>query len=647
MGVLVFLLTAIFCPFAWMGVFRKWSPIRNEAFNFGASGLCGLASMGALAYFGGLVRIPVALFAAGLVVGIGIQQFITQPKPKVSFQEFGVEKFLIIPVTFFLLVPLVGVLSPSTMLDWDSLAYHLAVPKLWIQQGKVSAISYIHHSNFPAGVDGLFLIGEHFSPSSLSKSFVWLFTAFGATSIYGLVHELIEKLEIGFSPRASGFLGSMILLTIPMVIWESGTAYIDVANGLFAGIGFVLVAYCCWKEDSKGLMIAGLLLGFAASTKYTGLQSILIATFVAALFSTNKSRKYVIQMLVISGVVAAPWYLKNWITVGNPVYPFFFSLFGGKNWDLFSSMIYTEEQKFFGYQGFTHLGQSVLGLGLTPGRFTNPSPQLGAGFTFVSLGFLILATGFAGIASGVRNKLSGSILSMIGIQLLAWSVLSQQSRYILVLVVPMIALFVPLLETKIMRALLSIGLVIQSAVSLKLYNESMVGERLPVVIGALTQEEFLGGFEVEGKRIPGKVAFYEAAKFINSETQIKKVGLFDEVFGYYLDKPYIWANPGHTTELGYSDMKTAREFIDSLKRQGITHAYLNNQFISGTENESFFYSVTGLGGSIKEPYPVERRAKLMEDQRTKWRVLLNEAIAEGQLGLTRQFSKTRFLFEIR
>lgn len=643
---IVFLMAAGMSPFAFLSLFRKWSPIRNEAFIFGASGLCGLASMGTLAYFGGLFSTKISVFAAGLVVGIGIQQFITQKKPTMSLKDFGNEKLLFLPVVFFLLVPLVGVLSPSSMLDWDSLAYHLALPKLWLLEGKVSSVSFIHHSNFPAGVDGLFLIGEQFGPGTLSKAFVWLFTAFGAKAIYGLVHELVEKFEFSMNPRALGLMSVLVFLTIPMVMWESGTAYIDVANGLFAGLGFAMVAFCLWSGETRGFVIAGLFLGFAASTKYTGLQTILIASFIGILFSTKELRSGVIRMAAISALIAAPWYLKNWVLVGNPVYPFFFSLFGGKNWDAFSSMIYTEEQKSFGYQGVSHLGQSLFGLGFTPGRFTNPSPSMGIGFPFVSLGFLILACGFAGIAAGVRNKLSGSLIAMIGIQLLVWTALSQQSRYILVLVIPMIVLSIPLFEARVMRVLLGVGILIQSGLSLKLYNESMVSERLPVVVGGLTKEEFLGGYEVNGNRVPGRVAFYSVAQYVNSESKIKKIGLFDEVFGYFLDKPYMWANPGHTTELGYDGMQTAQDLVDALRKQGISHVYLNNQYAIGTENEGFFASVTGIDGASKTPYPAEKRSKLMEDQRTKWRVLLNEAIAEGKLVLDRRFSQTRMVFEI-
>jgi hypothetical protein len=37
----------------------------------------------------------------------------------------------------------------------------------------------------------------------------------------------------------------------------------------------------------------------------------------------------------IAALVAAPWYLKNWLFTGNPVYPFLYGLFGGQFWDSF------------------------------------------------------------------------------------------------------------------------------------------------------------------------------------------------------------------------------------------------------------------------------------------------------------------------
>jgi hypothetical protein len=175
----------------------------------------------------------------------------------------------------------------------------------------------------------------------------------------------------------------------------------------------------------------------------------------------------------------------------------------------------------------------------------------------------------------------------------------------------------------------------------------LLAERLPVVIGALSKEEFLGGFRVEGTAVPGKVPFYSSASQMNNDSEIQKIALFDEVFGYYLNKPYIWGNPGHTTELGYADMRTSAEFVAALKRMGVSHVYLNNQFIQKTSDEALFVQVTGIDSTTKTEYSAAERSRLMNDQRTKWRVLLNESISNGSLELKQRFSRSRFLFTVK
>jgi hypothetical protein len=175
----------------------------------------------------------------------------------------------------------------------------------------------------------------------------------------------------------------------------------------------------------------------------------------------------------------------------------------------------------------------------------------------------------------------------------------------------------------------------------------LLAERLPVVIGALSKEEFLGGFRVEGTAVPGKVPFYSSASQMNNDSEIQKIALFDEVFGYYLNKPYIWGNPGHTTELGYADMRTSAEFVAALKRMGVSHVYLNNQFIQKTSDEALFDQVTGIDGTSKIQYSEIDRSQRMNDQRTKWRVLLNESISIGSLELKQRFSRSRFLFTVK
>ncbi|MBS1701657.1 MAG: hypothetical protein JST12_08350 [Armatimonadetes bacterium] len=546
-------------------------------------------------------------------------------------------KFLPLAAILLLVVALVGVLTPSTSLDWDSLAYHLAVPKIWIGNHQAGPISFIHHSNFPAAVDSWFVVGELIGGQTVAKSFVWYFTLSGVGAIAGFLGEK-------FSPKV-GWLCALAFVGIPMVMWESGTAYIDVANGLFAGFGFVYAAQYIDKKEKGDLWLAAILLSLAAGSKYTGLQSILVASFVALVFASNKVDA--IKMGSFAGLMALPWYLKNWLLVGNPVYPFFYSVLGGKNWDVFQGQIYSEEQHTFGYHGVTNLGQGILGLVTSPGRFTNPQPLLGGGFAFVSLGFAVFAGAVLGAVKGLVSKFDRGLAAMILLQLLAWFFLSQQSRYILTLIVPMLYFLARALCWKPVGKLVVGAVVIQAIAALWVYKENIVTERLPVLVGGLTKDEFLGGYSLEdGTHVPGKVDTYQLSKFIDNDPTVQKVGLFDEVFGYYLNKPYFWATPGHTTELGYADMQTADQLVDALKKQGITHAYLNNVFLRANPDEYELWNrAAGIDGE-PVPYTSEQRQERMKDERTKWRVLFAEAIVSKKLTLVNRFSQNRFLFKV-
>ena len=598
------------------------SPEEGSQVRWGLSGLIGLGVAGTLVYFLGLADLKLAFGAVLVVLGLMSLAAIIALR-KEHRPTFEKPSSLLLVALIPLLVSLVGVLTPSTALDWDSIAYHLAVPKIWLQEGHVSSVSYIHHSNFPAAVDGLFLIGLKLGGQAGAKAFVWWFTAFGTLAIYGVLGDRFGK--------KSGAISALIFASIPMVIWESGTAYIDVAHGLFAGFGFYFAALHIESRKREDAILAGIMLGLAAGSKYTGLQSIGIAGLLMLIMG---ERKLAAQAIGIAVAVCAPWYIKNWIVVENPVYPFFYSVLGGKNWDAAAAAMYTGQQKTFGYPGIANLGNSIIGLAGNSGRFTDPQPLLGNGFAFVSLGFALLATGAAGIAKGLASKFDRSIALMIGIQLLAWTVLSQQSRYILALAIPLLALGARAIDWKPTKHLIPAGAGIQLLISLYLYNASIIQERLPVLAGGLTEQEFLEGFQAsDGGRVSGKVATATLNKATKDDPAVKKIALLDEVFGFYLDKPYIWAGPGHTTEVAWAKMQTAQDLIDNFKQLGASHVYLNNQYVADLDKWNH---------SLTQP----RSEPLAEDIRNKWRQLVGDAIHEGKLKLTQQLSRTKALYEI-
>ncbi|MCX6594447.1 MAG: glycosyltransferase family 39 protein [Acidobacteria bacterium] len=107
------------------------------------------------------------------------------------------------------------------------------------------------------------------------------------------------------------------------------TAYNDIA----------LVAYlgaACWylweglRTDSPwSFALSGLLAGFAFSVKYTGMIAV-VAVLLAIAHKYALRRSALRPMAYALGaflIPCTPWIVTNWLTFGNPAFPFFNSLF--------------------------------------------------------------------------------------------------------------------------------------------------------------------------------------------------------------------------------------------------------------------------------------------------------------------------------
>lgn len=541
----------------------------------------------------------------------------------------GAELVCLGVLAFAGLFALFGVLAPSTSMDWDSIAYHLAVPKMWLQAGRIEPVSFIHHSNFPFLVDNLYVWGLWWGGQAGAKAFSLVYLAAGCLTLFGLGRQKYGGI--------AGWLAAASFATIPVVLWESGTAYLDVAHGLYAGLGAALLF---WSPRSA--LLGGLLLGCAVGSKYTGLQSAFAAAAVLLGAGMIAKERSVVKVAAVGALacllVGIPWYVKNAAWTGNPVFPFFYERFGGKNWDQFSADIYREEQKTFGVPSAgvgemaLSLPHSVLGLAYQPGRYTNPNPKLvvdgqqtsGAnGFPFGAVGFAVFAAGLFWLASGRLRAFEGQCLAWVGISLLAWVVLSQQSRYIVSLAPPLCLLLGGAFARLPAGRLLGAAAAIQAALSFYLLFQLIVKDQMRVAFGTEDAPAYA----------EARVPLLRNAEEVNRECKGGRVGLYDEVFGFYLDVPYYWANPGHSTELDYAGATTGADLAERMRGLGITHIYLSLSF----QDQAFrdrWLSAMGLT-EPKQPFTTDERNGLDSDLRTKWKRLLADAVNEGQLELVK------------
>jgi len=643
-GVLITLLFAVGA----MGVGRfligRWTNELDPAEIYGVHGLVGLGALG-------LISLPIGLMPDGLkwgiyVVGLlALGGFALVAKSALDGQinfakPQGNSLLFALAIAIAGLFALVGVLAPSDTLDWDTLAYHLAVPKIWLHAGQIQYIPYIHQSNFPFTVENLFIWGLTWGEQSGAKAFVLAFFLFGIFAIFGATRNRYGAL--------AGWWSALAFSTIPVVMWESGTGYIDVPHGLYGGLGILFASRFVMDPKSKSnLILSGICLGFAAGTKYTGLQTIAaVGLAVLISFAVRKQAVEGLKSAVLIGFVGvaigAPWYVKSIVYTGNPVFPFFFERLGGKNWDQRRADVYRNEQQAFGAgtketrHRPTELGNAVIGLAYQPGRYVNPREDKGLGTPLGAVGIVMVVVGLLWALSGRLQIYESSVLGVVGITMLMWFFLSQQSRYVVPLCVPLAVLAGGAIERLKVGRLLMGAVVAQAAYSFYIVYSQRFELQAKAALGSESPEAYQ----------TRTIGFYEASQEINKQVEKGKVALYDEVFGYLLDVPYVWANPPHSMLIPYDSLNDGASYADEMKKQGFTHIYISlSPLVKDRDFAKKWIAAMGLQG-LPTPFSADERKAMMENWQDKWMVLLAEAVAEQRIQVVKGF-RQGILFKVQ
>jgi hypothetical protein len=131
------------------------------------------------------------------------------------------------------LVTVAGALNPPGALEWDALSYHLAAPKRYLEAGRIYYIPDDHHSNFPFTLNMLYLWMLSLGSVSGAKLCHWLCGVLLTLSVYTCGARHFNK--------TVGQIAAVIVATTPILLWESTTAYIDLALALFSFLSFYAV----------------------------------------------------------------------------------------------------------------------------------------------------------------------------------------------------------------------------------------------------------------------------------------------------------------------------------------------------------------------------------------------------------------------
>ncbi|HVR42782.1 MAG TPA: hypothetical protein VMS56_04990 [Thermoanaerobaculia bacterium] len=295
-------------------VFPEWVAARPRLrYDF----LIGYPLFGLVAFLAGLVStgpivqgmVLVGCMALG-VLGAGDYRFSGAPEREPT----ALATLSLLFAGVALLLAFVHAQAPPFTLD--EVAYHLAVPRQWVIEGRAIEFPLLSHSYFPLGIESADL------PS------LAILGADGAIASH-LLHLLAAI--AGFAVLAGAVSGTvslpvaLALATTPALFFTAGWSWNEWP---LAGITLVAVlagaSVAGRDEEGAGPAVFGIALGAGALTKYTFIPvaAILLATLGLMLRRDPARRGMVLRAALVAALSGSAFLVRNLVLTGNATAPF-------------------------------------------------------------------------------------------------------------------------------------------------------------------------------------------------------------------------------------------------------------------------------------------------------------------------------------
>lgn len=229
-----------------------------------------------------------------------------------------VSPFSFVLIILLSAVNLAGALSPETA--FDALWYHLTIPKIFINEGRVFFIEggLFYYSLLPKLTEMLNISSLMFGSELWAKLSQFIFGILTCFVTYRIGRVYVS--------RYWSILGVVIFYSNLVVSWLSTTAYSDLTRVFYESLAFLYFSLFLKKSSQKYLFLAGVLLGFAICAKIISVGSVLIFVLLLAL-QENKSIKTKVResflFSIVSLFIPAPWFVISFFHSANPFYPLF------------------------------------------------------------------------------------------------------------------------------------------------------------------------------------------------------------------------------------------------------------------------------------------------------------------------------------
>ena len=485
---------------------------------------------------------------------------------KIKGKSFNFRFNLDVLLVFLLIFLIVINLIPSMAPPWgfDETGY-LTISKIYIKNHAITYQPQIFSSNFPFLAGMIYMFGMVLKNAILSRMIAYSFNVLFALGLLSFCRRF-------FSKRV-GLISAIILLTVPVMMEAMTHLGTDILTALFCFLG--VYSFLVWYNELKinWLILSGVMLGAAFSTKYTGIL-IYIPLFLLLLFRLYTLKEkisiklfYLLIFCILPFLIFFPWMLKSYIYTGNPVFPFLYNLFGGKyltlqNVENFRAMT----QVGFGvsFKSYLFLFWNMAIFPLFFGSIMGVGPVF---LAFIPLLILIYR----------KNKTLNFLLVVSFLFITSFFLVDAQITRYGLLYIPFLCIIAAFVIDKLLAfksrvfvSFILLLLLLNLVFSLSLWGGMNI-KTVPVVFGFESEGQFYNKLK--------DYSLYDVSQFVNKETPLdSKILIVKDGRGLFLDREFVPFDIKYSSYVNYLEFKDKNELLARIKELKITHMLINNNF---------------------------------------------------------------------
>ncbi|MGD0017093.1 MAG: glycosyltransferase family 39 protein [Verrucomicrobiia bacterium] len=461
------------------------------------------------------------------------------------------------------LLNLLSAMTPP--FEYDELEYHLGAPAEYIKADRIIALPHNFYSNLPQLTETLYLLALKMSSGVAAKLLHWSFGLFGAVAAYAIAARLWKK-QIGLTAAA-------LFYCVPLMQDLSETARIDLATTFFAILAFGALLY--WQQDSRGnryLWLSAITAGCAVATKWTAVPVVLLPAVVFVAVVTRSFRLSFVFCL-LSSIFVVPWLIKNWLFLGNPVYPLLSNVFHSPHWNAAQAALFAQKHyASFGWDGWAQFVGLIWQYSVKE-AFTLP-------LLLMTAPLILLLKNVESSARRVGWLFVAAYIGWFLLTFRPWRFLfptfplaAMMGAYALHIVVQ--ERFVRMIVRVAVTVMVVVGL--SEAASVTLVDERdyrLLPPRINFVqyeLGQVSCEEFVA-------QMGGRI--FEPIVWMNQNLpSTAKVLYVGEARVYYARNPVVWSTAFDQHMLSEMSRRaaTTAQWHDLLHQQGIAFIYINSE----------------------------------------------------------------------